>query len=1017
LALIVSIGGTDYGPTGLDLVQFPGGLQLEQAGRNRIGTATIRLAADAANAIAILDKDEVQIYLSGGTPQCLFGGFVSHRATYREKGTSQEFWEIQCQDYNLLLDTVVGQAAAAQAVNVSAGNFADQIADLVLGIQQGSVVLNPAKLINTALSSSTGYVEELIVSTTTLPAFSSKGESLRQAIDRWLQTNVVPEYLLPALRPHYHLALLPNGVGVECCLVMYDAANAPAATKVFSDTPGVGEHEIYSFRRVRDGSSLAERQQTFYGDPLLQVLTYADTAATAAPNPYIHHGRTGSKGYWMDVPDSDRESPNVPAAENRLEALVLAKSQPRETIELVEDGVFVRPGETVTVDFSSEGLLTDYSVVGVGVEYITPSNIRYHLTLGLPQRELLEGAQGIQGPPVEIDIIPPDPPTSFALVSNLYNPLTGRSELTFSWAASPSADTLGYVLRPAANSAYPSMDVGEVLTATYEYGPAEAYSFTLVAYDGRRNISEAAGPLTGTAASAIYERLQNGGAEAADRTDTTLPRYWTRTVNGTCTATRDTTEVYEGQAAFKLVTDTGATASASLTSAAFVPPAPRTAKYRLACWAMASNAGETLDYVITYLNAGGSPIGSETGSFTLTTSWARYSTTVLGEAGTRIASVQVIFTLATVSTARTVYFDSVSFEPQAVTEDIADDAIDGNKLAPNLVYEAPTEAGALVVRVTDATPVTLPYVLTLQHRWSSGTPSTGFGSRILFQAASNTTNERRQGAIETEWVTATDASRLADMVLRTSNTGSDTILERLRLSNLYARTTTGLVVGNSALGTNATDGFLYLPSSAGKPTGTPTAHTGTYPIEWDSTGKILWLYDGGWKGIIGQGTAFPASPATGQRFYRTDLMVECYYDGTRWLGPQQTKNIYTRHTAPGNYAGTTLIDRFGDFQDASYYLERIVWRARVNTTNNGSNYWTLRVGYEGYTLGGSVLLDVNTSALTVDTYGVVGGAVNTAVDYSALTAYTLFTEVRKDVGAPGSLDVMGVSLTYKRVYT
>lgn len=51
-----------------------------------------------------------------------------------------------------------------------------------------------------------------------------------------------------------------------------------------------------------------------------------------------------------------------------------------------------------------------------------------------------------------------------------------------------------------------------------------------------------------------------------------------------------------------------------------------------------------------------------------------------------------------------------------------------------------------------------------------------------------------------------------------------------------------------ALATTATDGFLYIPTCAGTPTGVPTAFTGGIPLVYDTTGHKLWIYDGGWKG-------------------------------------------------------------------------------------------------------------------------------------------------------------------------
>ena len=65
-----------------------------------------------------------------------------------------------------------------------------------------------------------------------------------------------------------------------------------------------------------------------------------------------------------------------------------------------------------------------------------------------------------------------------------------------------------------------------------------------------------------------------------------------------------------------------------------------------------------------------------------------------------------------------------------------------------------------------------------------------------------------------------------------------------------ARITSGgsLVVGTAALATTATDGFLYVPTCAGTPTGTPTTQTGTAPIVVDTTNNKLYFYSGGqWR--------------------------------------------------------------------------------------------------------------------------------------------------------------------------
>lgn len=55
----------------------------------------------------------------------------------------------------------------------------------------------------------------------------------------------------------------------------------------------------------------------------------------------------------------------------------------------------------------------------------------------------------------------------------------------------------------------------------------------------------------------------------------------------------------------------------------------------------------------------------------------------------------------------------------------------------------------------------------------------------------------------------------------------------------------GFIVGNQALSTSATDGFLYIPTCAGTPSGTPTTQTGTAPLVVDSTNSKLYVYVGG----------------------------------------------------------------------------------------------------------------------------------------------------------------------------
>jgi hypothetical protein len=55
-------------------------------------------------------------------------------------------------------------------------------------------------------------------------------------------------------------------------------------------------------------------------------------------------------------------------------------------------------------------------------------------------------------------------------------------------------------------------------------------------------------------------------------------------------------------------------------------------------------------------------------------------------------------------------------------------------------------------------------------------------------------------------------------------------------------------MGIGAIATTATDGFFYVPTCAGTPTGTPTTYAGRIPIVIDSTNNKLYFYSGGaWR--------------------------------------------------------------------------------------------------------------------------------------------------------------------------
>ena len=74
------------------------------------------------------------------------------------------------------------------------------------------------------------------------------------------------------------------------------------------------------------------------------------------------------------------------------------------------------------------------------------------------------------------------------------------------------------------------------------------------------------------------------------------------------------------------------------------------------------------------------------------------------------------------------------------------------------------------------------------------------------------------------------------------------------------------VLGTGALTTTATDGFLYITTTAGVPTGVPSAATGRAALQIDSTNSDIYFYNAGWvrpvRSFSAGTTGFTPSSAT-----------------------------------------------------------------------------------------------------------------------------------------------------------
>lgn len=136
----------------------------------------------------------------------------------------------------------------------------------------------------------------------------------------------------------------------------------------------------------------------------------------------------------------------------------------------------------------------------------------------------------------------------------------------------------------------------------------------------------------------------------------------------------------------------------------------------------------------------------------------------------------------------------------------------------------------------------------------------GIGGRITVNnPAADTVNNAAEFAFKVGTAFGTDfyTARIRSIITNVGTLANDFII------NLYDGTaphggvqkfqisSSGNVVPGAlaALATSATDGFLYVPTCAGTPTGTPTAYTGKVPNVYDTTNNKRYTYNGGaWKG-------------------------------------------------------------------------------------------------------------------------------------------------------------------------
>jgi len=165
--------------------------------------------------------------------------------------------------------------------------------------------------------------------------------------------------------------------------------------------------------------------------------------------------------------------------------------------------------------------------------------------------------------------------------------------------------------------------------------------------------------------------------------------------------------------------------------------------------------------------------------------------------------------------------------------------------------------------------------------------------------------------------------------------------------------------------------------------------------------------------ITSAGTTFPASPQTGQVVYRTDRNLLYVYDGTRWLTTTEEACPLWHDPITSLPTTTALAGAVELRADDSIWITRCCTGYLVNTTNDASNYWTIRYRAlnDGYTAETGTIHTLTTASVAAGVWTKEDAAPNGDPGPSG----TSRIDVRlTTTGTPGTLRILA-TLYYRRV--
>lgn len=163
-----------------------------------------------------------------------------------------------------------------------------------------------------------------------------------------------------------------------------------------------------------------------------------------------------------------------------------------------------------------------------------------------------------------------------------------------------------------------------------------------------------------------------------------------------------------------------------------------------------------------------------------------------------------------------------------------------------------------------------------------------------------------------------------------------------------------------------------------------------------------------------EGTSFPVSPSTGDKFFHNTLDLLFFYDGAQWL----TTTLYRETLAFGSGVHPLVnngnIARFATWHSTfDLWLEDFYASTFVATTNTGAAFWTVVLQKANAADAKTSVATFNTSAHTVNNW------TTTETSIGALLVPATYKELDVQgtkTGAPGNL-FYAFAVSYRLVGT